>query len=232
MTKPQRTLLGFSAFLLAACAAWALGAPGSLTINGNTVSTNFLVQGGVTYVPLSAVAKALGGNIQRSAGGYAIAAGGGTMVAGTTGKVGQTLTGPGIQFTVLEVVTDDHYKKQFGDGVVDATGPDATVVAIKVRIRNTTKKVVGLDPTGTGMTAIADTNEHSYPPYTGMAKDCPPGSSDLLPGSTYTFALTFSFPKSAQLKALVYQTDGFPKQTTFRVSLAPPAPPNPTPPSS
>ena len=45
--------------------AYSLLAPGQLTINGKSIETTFIVQGGRTFVPLSDVAKALGTTVQK-----------------------------------------------------------------------------------------------------------------------------------------------------------------------
>jgi hypothetical protein len=152
---------------LTAVAAWAKFGPGDLTINGNTVPTNFIVQGGKTYVPLADVAKVLGGNVLKTDAGFSIIAGGGAMVNGTTGKLGQTLVGKGVLFTVSKVFVGDHYQKQFNSGTVNAFTSDSTIVAFTCRIRNTSAKTESPSFFGGEKTALADTNEHTYPALTG-----------------------------------------------------------------
>ena len=221
--KPRWILAATGLVALAAAAAWAKFGPGDLTINGNTVATNFVVQGGRTYVPLADVAKVLGGNVLKSETGYSIVAGGGAMVNGTVGKVGQTLVGKGMLFTVSKVIMGDHYQKQFNSGTVDPLTPEATIVAFTCRIRNTGNKTIGPSFFGGDKTALADTNEHTYAPLTGSYSDIP-ATSDILPGAVADFALTFNIPKSAVAKALVYETGGFAPPNLFRFTLPPPKP--------
>jgi hypothetical protein len=221
--KPRWILGATTLVALAAAAAWAKFGPGDLTINGNTVTTNFIVQGGKTYVPLADVAKVLGGNVLKTDAGFSIIAGGGAMVNGTIGNLGQTLTGKGVLFTVSKEITGDHYKKQFNPGAVDPLTPEATIVAFNCRIRNTGTKTISPSFFGGDKTALADTDEHTYAALTGSYSDIP-GSSDILPGAVADFVLTFNIPKTAVPKALVYETGGFIPPNIFRITLPPPAP--------
>ena len=223
--KTRWTLAATSLVALAAVAAWAKFGPGDLTINGNTVTTNFIVQGGKTYVPLADVAKVLGGAVLKTDAGFSIIAGGGAMVNGTVGKVGQTLTGHGVLFTVSKEFMGDHYQKQFNSGTVAPLTPESTIVAFNCRIRNTGAKTISPSFFGGDKTALADTNEHTYPALTGSYSDIP-ATSDILPGAVADFVLTFNIPKTAVPKALVYETGGFIPPNIFRFTLPPPAPPS------
>jgi len=206
-----------------AATAWALRAPGALTINGKTVPTNFIVEGGRTYAPLSDVAKALNAKVVKTEEGYTIAAGGGEMVHGLEGKVGETLSGTGIQFTVVKVVRGEHYQRQFGTGTIDPSLPDSEVVALVCKLRNTAKTAQFTNPLGGERTGLADWDEHTIPPQRGVSTDLVPGDANILPGAVYDFALVFMVPKKAKLKALVYETTFLTKDSVFRVNLPPPA---------
>lgn len=203
----------------AAVTAWALHGPGMLTINGKSVSTSFLASGGKTYVPLSDVAKALGSNVVKTADGYSIQASGGEMLHGLNGKLNETLSGPGLQFTVMKVIRTSKYTRQFGTGTIEPPDDSSEVVALICRIRNTNKSAVFTNPLGADNTNLADLDEHSYPPQRGVDTDLRPGDANILPGAVYDFALTFRVPKNEMLKVLVYETAFFPKNSTFRVDL-------------
>ena len=84
------------------------------------------------------------------------------------------------------------------------------------RVRNGTAKTVNICTVGGEKTALADLNEHSYEVLTGDG----PRNVDILPGAVTDFGIIFKVPKSEKPKALVYQTDGFPKVEIFRVGLA------------
>ena len=213
----NRLLLGAAGMTGLVVVAFALRGPGKLTIGGSTVETTFIVQDGRTFVPLSDVAKALGTTAQKTDDGFTLAAAGaGSMVTGTEGKVGQTIGTAQMQFTVKGFVVVDHYQRQHGDGEINANGSNNQLVIVQCRIRNATAKTVGICTLGAAKTALADTDEHTYEVYTGDG----PRNADILPGSVIDFGLAFQVPKNAKLKALVYETDGFPQKKIFRVSFA------------
>jgi hypothetical protein len=213
----HRLLLGVAGVAGLVAVALAFRGPGKLTIGSETVDTTFIVQAGRTFVPLSDVAKALGTTAQKTDEGFTIpVAGAGSMVTGTQGKVGQTIGTAQMQFTVEGLVFEDHYQRKHGDGTIEVNGAANRLVIVNCKVRNATAKTISICTVGGAKTALADTDEHTYEVYTGDG----PRNADILPGSVIDFGLAFQVPKDAKLKALVYETDGFPQKKIFRVSLA------------
>lgn len=204
----RKTTMALSTLILGiAGIVWAAAGPGALSVNGKTVSTDFMEKGGRVYVPLADVAKALDMTVAKSDTGYALEpVGGANPVEGLRGKVGDTLRVPEFTFSVLKVVQSDHYAKQFGTGTVDADS-GRTIVGVVCRVKNALNKTIYFNPFGQGKTALTDQDEHSYTCYTGGASDLPPGTPNLLPGAAYDFALTFQVPSGTKLKDLVYEFD-------------------------
>ncbi|MHB8637912.1 MAG: DUF4352 domain-containing protein [Fimbriimonadaceae bacterium] len=138
--------------------------------------------------------------------------------------MGQTLVGKELLFTVSKMIVGDHYQKRLSAGTIEPPTPGANIVAFVCLIRNTGRKTMSIGFLGTNRTALADTDEHTYPPLTGSDSDLPT-NGDILPGSVADFVLTFSMPKTEAPKALIYQTAGINVlQSTFRFTLPPPAP--------
>ncbi|HTQ10152.1 MAG TPA: hypothetical protein VMI31_08790 [Fimbriimonadaceae bacterium] len=194
-----------------AAMVWAALAPGSLTVNGKTVSTDFVDKGGRTYVPLADVAKALDMTVQKSGSGYTLAPiGGANQLEGQRGKVGDVLQTPEFTFQVKKLVSSEHYQKMFGTDpkTVDAQHPGDAIVGVVIRIKNKTNRVIYLSPFGQDATGLTDEDEHVYAQFTGGWADLPPGDHKLIPGSAIDFALVFEVPEKAKLKDLVYQFDG------------------------
>ncbi|HWA81898.1 MAG TPA: DUF4352 domain-containing protein [Fimbriimonadaceae bacterium] len=206
-----------------AAAIWAALAPGSLTVNGKSVTTDFIEKGGRTYVPLADVAKVLDMKVAKNGSGYTLEpVGGANQLEGLHGKIGDVIRTPEFTFEVKKVVKAQHYKRQFTDGTVDAQRPGNTIVAIVVRMKNATNKVMYLNPFGMDLTALTDEDEHTYTQYTGGWADVPAGNHQMIPGSATDFALVFEVPEKAQLKDLVYQADGMgiTGHPILRISLA------------
>ncbi|HVT11379.1 MAG TPA: DUF4352 domain-containing protein [Fimbriimonadaceae bacterium] len=205
-----------------AAVVWAALAPGSLTVNGKSVSTDFIEKGGRTYVPLADVAKVLDMKVAKNGSGYTLEpVGGANQLEGLHGKVGELLRTPEFTFEVKKVTMDPHYHKQFGDGTVDAQHPGSTIVAIQIRMKNATNKAVFLNPFGQNMTALTDQDEHAYTQYTGGWADVPPGDHQMIPGSAIDFALVFEMPTKEKVKDLVYEVDGmgFTGHPVLRIAL-------------
>jgi len=210
--------LALAAFAVAgiALASYNLLGPAKLTIGDKTVPTNYLMQGGRTYVPLEDVAAAMDCVVQKSADGFTLAPiGKGKMVNGAEGKIGQTIGRPELQFTVTGIQEGDHYDRKYAAGGLDADSATRLVV-LYCRVRNGTEKTVNICTLGGAKSALTDMDEHSYEVLTGDG----PRNVDILPGAVTDFGIVFKVPKAEKLKALVYQTDGFPKVEIFRVGLA------------
>src|SRR5579885_545784 len=211
----MKVLLSVSAVAIAGLgvAAYAAFGPGKLTYQGKTVSTNFIVENGKTYVPLDDVATALNCVVQKSADGVELAPiGKGAMVQGDVGNIGQTIGRPEMQFTVTKVLEADQYQRKFSNGEVDGDQTN-TLLVIYCRVRNGTAKSVWINITGGDKTAVADMDEHTYELFTGDGAR----NEEILPGAVVDFGIIFRVPKDEKLKALVYQTDGFPHPEIFRV---------------
>ena len=199
-----------------AIAAYVTFGPGKLTYEGKTVDTTFIVQNGKTYVPLDDVASALNCVVQKSADGVELAPiGKGAMVQGTEGKIGQTIGHPEMQFTVTKVIEADHYQRKYSDGAVDGDQTN-TLLVIYCRVRSGTQKSIWINITGGDKTAVADMDEHTYTLFTADGAR----NSEVLPGAVVDYGIIFKVPKDEKLKALVYETDGFPHHDLFRVALA------------
>lgn len=216
----------FGIMLLAALAALILASQTKpkLFVNGVAASSNVLVRNGVVYAPIRDMAKAFDMVVVKRPDGFEIKrAGGANPIEGLRGKVGDTLFDGNFQFKVVEIVRGASYKKRFdpSGGEVTPNGPNDEVLAIVCRIKNATKKTVAMLFPGGQNTSVTDMEEHSFLPFTGLAVDLRSRGENMLPGSAVDFALTFSIPRTAILKDLVYQISHAEnlKQSDFRVSL-------------
>lgn len=218
----MRTLwIAGASALAAAGLTYAAFAPGALTINGNTVQTSYTTVNGKTYVPLADVAKALNFVVVKKDGGYELAASSGANQAeGTRGKVGQTLNAGIITFQVKEVIETDSYECEQRNGtehpLYDAKDK---LVVVKIKIKNARAKPISLDTWGGELTALTDTEDHSFTTHNLDGQRGP----DLLPGAAVDFALIYEIPKKAAVgdyvyQAHVYMPDKGYKDLTFRIS--------------
>lgn len=220
----RRAALVFVPLLAGLALASSIQPKPKLYINGSVASTDVLVRNGVTYAPIKDVAKAFGLTAVKRADGWELRkAGGANSIVGIQGKVGDTLFDGNFQFKVLEVVRGPVWKKRFdpSGGEVTPLGEQDEVLAIVCRLKNGMKKTVTMLLPGGMNTNVTDMEEHSWQPFTGLAVDLRSRGENLVPGSAVDFALTFSIPKTAVLKDLIYQIQ-VPenvKQTDFRVSL-------------
>lgn len=188
----------------------------TLKINGKVASTKLKTIGGVAYVPVADVAKALGQKVVPTANGLEIKTASGTYQAGNLrGKVGDVIQTKKYSFQVLSYTTADSYaSKNLSLAETFTPGSsDETLVIVNCRIKNTVNKAQGpvLDHTQSGnKTAITDYEGQSYPPIvydSKIAKDF--SGQSLLPGSKNDFAVVFSVPKSAKIKDLVFSVNDY-----------------------
>lgn len=211
-----------------AVGAIALGRQGSnLYISGNLASSNVFMHNGAACVPIKDVATALKLTLQKTNRGIELAdAGGANQVSGIAGKAGDVLWNGYIRLQVVKVIRGKTYTNQFsGDNqVVTPSPPNDDLVVVVCKISNGLKNGVTVMYPGSE-TALTDDQGQSYSPRMGMSADIGSRGTDLLPGASFGFALTFDVPPNAVIGDLVYQaTMGGPhtngvENKKFRVSV-------------
>jgi hypothetical protein len=207
--------------LAATLVARELRAAGQFKINGKSVATNFIIQGGRAYVPVADVADALDMQVvKHSDSSYELVAKGGAYaVSGLEGKIGETLRTSNFVLTVKDVQFTDHYSHRFVGTNVDDAEAGKTMVVFTVRVKNAMPTTQGLSLSN-DKTALTDDQEHGYEPATGGFADWTP-NLDVLPGAATDFALVFEVPKGTKLKDLVYEigSNRMAKTTVFRIHV-------------
>lgn len=229
ISSSRRALVfGASSLLLSASLAGA--APqNKLVINGKVASTRLKTVGGVAYVPVADVAKALNQKVVPIAGGLKLKAASGIYQAGDlAGKIGSVIQTKKFSFQVLSVATADSYTSKWlqTPETFTADGANDTLFIVNCRIKNTLPKAQGplIARGAVGNTAIADFEGQSYAPqeFDSRIRADYSGAS-MLPGSKSDFAILFSVPKTAKIKDLIFTvadyTDLGSKGTDVRVSL-------------
>ncbi|MBC8137366.1 MAG: hypothetical protein H8F28_15915 [Fibrella sp.] len=219
--------LGIGAIVVFAAGMVFAQAGKTLYMNGKPVSRSLITQGGKVYAPIADIAKGMDMTVIQKPDGFEIApAGGANQVGGLTGKVGDLMNSGQFTFKVVRVQRGETYTRQF-DGTTTENAPAGEdIVAVVCRLKNALKKPVMLSLTGGEVTALADQEEHSFQPYTGLTRDVPNGFGGYkaLPGAAADFAILFHVSKATKLKDFVYQIDTLGerdvKKTIFRVSLA------------
>ncbi|RYG71607.1 DUF4352 domain-containing protein [bacterium] len=188
----------------------------TLKLNGKVASTKLKTIGGVAYVPVADVAKALGQKVLPTSTGLEIKTASGTYQAGNlTGKVNDIIQTKKYSFQVLGFTTADKYDtKNLGyHETYEPKADDETLVIVNCRIKNTVNKAQGpvLDHTQAGnKTAITDYEGQSYQPLVYDSKIAKNFSGQsLLPGSKNDFYVVFSVPKSAKIKDLVFSVNDY-----------------------
>lgn len=200
-----------------------------LKLNGKIASTRVTTIGGIAYVPVADVAKALGQKVVPMTGGLEIKTPTGTMQAGNlSGKIGDVIQTKKYSFQILNYTTADTYASKYLKLPETFTpdNTDYTLLIVNCRIKNTLPKAQGpvLSHSYAGNTAITDYDGQSYAPLrydSRIAGDF--SGASLLPGSKDDFAVIFSVPKTAKIKDLVFTvTDYFDsnfKGPDVRISL-------------
>lgn len=242
MSPQKTTLLALTGVVLAA-SAYALVAPTTLTIDGRSAPADVRTIGGVPYVRLSDVGRALGMTVSAKGGGrYALTkAGGAGPLGGKAARIGDTLFNGRWRFSVLSVETAPTYTMRTNSDVYEAgetaERPDANrvvkagrgyrLVVVRVRVTNGTSAPEGFwtaaeDPKVHN--AIADTEGSSHRAIAYDYPDAPTITPQVLPGASLAFNVLFSLPTDAKPKDLVFT---LPMTTTMqkpgtdvRVSLA------------
>jgi hypothetical protein len=239
MTRSSKRLLVAGAMVLVAAAVGVCLGAGNLQlyIHGKVASTDVRIIDNHAYVPVVDVAKALGMVVQQRKDGFELSVPGGTgQIEGKTqGKIGDVLFTGKWRFQVVSVEeAGPTYKERYyqEERTIKANGPGDTLLVLNCRLKN------GLDKTQTpllterepGNTALADTEDHSYPPkdYDARQESTKINSyaaESVLPGAAVDFALVFSVPKGTTPKSLVYSVQVYPddvgkeKHTDVRVEL-------------
>lgn len=199
------TVVGSSRFFVADAAPKT-----TLKMNGKIASTKLKTIGGVAYVPVADVARALGQKVIPTGNGLEIRAASGTFQTGKlSGKVGDLIQTKKYSFQVLSVETSSSYASKYLKIPETFTpdGPQDILYVVNCRIKNTVNKPQGpvLAHGVASNTAIADYDGQAYKALaydSRIAKDY--SGASMLPGSQNTFAVLFSVPKSAQVKDLVF----------------------------
>lgn len=240
----QLRVQGIHVVVLAAVSMLAAGpgrAQGTLTMNGQVVSTDVRSMGGGAYVRLADMAKALGMVVVKRPGGYELQkAGGAGQVGGMRGKVGDLLFDGQWRFRVLSVESPQTYMTKTPG--IDLRGisaikydettrrlsaaPGYKLVIVQCRVSNGQKspQTFWLGHSEV-RNALADTQGESYPPLGYDLEGAPIQSKPLLPGAGVSFPILFSVPEATQLKDLIFTLrnndfSGNPKFSDVRVSLA------------
>ncbi|HEX9998108.1 MAG TPA: hypothetical protein VGB45_13285 [Abditibacterium sp.] len=228
MMKIQPAFLALATVALSVSFAQA-APPTKLKINGKIASTRLKMVGGVAYVPVADIAKALGQKVTPMPGGLELKTASGTyQVNGLAGKIGSVIQTPKFSFQVLSVQTTDSYPSKWLKTPETFTpdGPNDTLFIVNCRITNTLSKTQGpiLARHYAGNTAIADYEGESYPPkdFDSRIQANYSGAS-MLPGSKSDFAVIFSVPKTAKNKDLVFTVRDYvelgEKGSDVRISL-------------
>lgn len=195
-------------------------AQGTLTMNGQVVSTDVHSLGGSAYVRLSDIAKALGMVVVKRPGGYELQKPGGANQVGVTqGKVGDMLFNGQWRFRVVSVQTPETYTtktpgidlrgistiKYDEDTRFLRAAPGYKLVVIQCRVANGQKSPqtfwLGHNDV---RNALTDMQGESYPPIGYDLEGAPTQSKSLLPGAGTSFPIFFSVPDGTQLKDLVF----------------------------
>ena len=208
-----------------------------MSINGASVSTKARKIGGVLYVPVNDVARAL--KLKASVSGTNISlkpAGGTFQVANKLkGNQGEDLFSGRFGFKVVGVerttLYNAKYTNQFNREEKYEAKNGEEIIVVSCRLKNGTPKATSFafDVRTYGMnTALTDQDAVSYQPngYDVFADEPAPLGKMALPGSALPFNIVFRVPKGTPVKDLVfsavlYSERGDNKSTDFRVALNP-----------
>jgi hypothetical protein len=199
-------------------AAVALAQSGvRLMFHGKTVSNDIHMINGKAYVPLTDMAKAMGGKVVKIDDGYSIQtdggdsvpAGGANEVNGLKGTLGQMLFTGKWRFEAVSVSRAPTYDSQYlpDHRTFEPSGENQELVMVKCRLKNamTTTETAMLSPIHPHNIALADDQGQSYAPL-GFDKnvDSTDEGPHMLPGSQTDFVVIFSVTKGTHLKDLVF----------------------------
>lgn len=190
-------------------------------VQGKATSVPVRVINGVTYVPLSDIARAYGDQVVKRPDGLALVpAGGANQVGGREGKIGEDLFTGQFKFQVREMQIMDTYDTRFESRKhTIKPGDNETLVILNCRIKNGTTQDQELafaasQDYGIRKIALTDNDEHSYKPFNFeggtnygfdvRADETAPIGAHILPGAALDFALIFNVPKGTKPKDLVF----------------------------
>lgn len=219
ITSGRRPLFLGALALTFAIVAVALAESGvRLAYHGKTVSHDIRMIDGHAYVPLSDMARAVGGRAVKDADGFTIQTdvadptlpvGGANQVNGKRGTLGQMLNVGKWRFEAIGVDRAGTYESRYLPEVrtFEPVGTNEELVIVRCRIKNaqTVQMAAMLSSVHPHNTALADDQGQSYAP---LGFDKHTGSTDespmMLPGAQTDFAAIFSVPKGTKLKDLVF----------------------------
>jgi hypothetical protein len=237
---PMKTRAPWLGVLLTAgmsASAWAQTSENTLKYKGQLSSKDVRVVDGQPYVPLSDVAKMLGGSVVKTPGGgyelraggahgaTADASGGANQVNGRAARIGQTVFDGFWRVTLLAPPQlADTYQSQYmaNSKTYVPDGPNQTLAIFSCRLKNGMKHPEAWCQYDE--TALTDDQGHSYPPKSFDMRYNGPMSTDILPGAALDAVLVFSVPKGTNLKDLVITTGNYlphGKPSNIRISLTP-----------
>ena len=241
--NPPRSLVFALVGAALAAGAYALVAPTTLVIDGRSVPAEVRMVGGVPYVRLSDVGRALGMSVSAKGGRYALSkAGGAGPLGGKAARIGDTLFNGRWRFSVVSVEMPQTYTMHTDSDVYEAgesaerpdrethvvkPGRGYRLVVVRVRGTNGTKAAEGFWTSVSDEkihNAIADSEGGSHRAIAYDYDGAPTITPQMLPGAQMSFNVLFSLPDDVKPKDLIFtlpmtttmQTPG----TDVRVSLA------------
>ena len=145
----SRTALTAAVLVVASAAiCLALVSGQKLYINGQAVSKDVIVKGGVAYVPVNDIAKPLAMTASKRPDGYAMSKpGGANQVQGMAGKIGDDLFNGSYRFKVSGVSRGAKYTTRFTGQPTTIEAPAGSeFVAITCRLKSGIKDPILLRP--------------------------------------------------------------------------------------
>ena len=126
--KTRYLALGVLAVAASAYAFKAFG-PGTLTIAGSPVETNFITQNNRVYVPLADVAKALKYEVSKTSNGFSLdPAGGANQINGVNGKIGDVVNLGYATVKVVKVIKSGELSRKVALKGIGATAGAKAVI--------------------------------------------------------------------------------------------------------
>ncbi len=187
-----------------------------LYVDGTVASTDLKVIGGRTYAPVGDIAKALGYQVVKRAGGIELVKAGGANQIGNrnTGKLGEEIFTGKWRFIVSKAERVKSYKVIDNDYIYVTNRnvgakDDEDLIVLTCRIKNGTpnRDEIVFSPTWDGIhTALTDGNENSYiaDTFDLKATENAPIGAIFNPGAAINFRVVFRIPTSAHPKDFIF----------------------------